>query len=141
MRIQEAVVRQLQQASTATYAIVGTRTYWNISAKDPVLPFNRVRKSGHDPISVGLQSRRLPAMATIEIVSYAKTQQEAAALAEAVESDLSGFTGDMPNTSPATAGAVHIHQIEPGTEEDLVSEEALSLNIYAEAREYLIRYR
>jgi hypothetical protein len=47
----------------------------------------------------------------------------------------------MPNTSPATAGAVHVSQIEPGTEEDLVSEEALALNIYAEAREYLVRYR
>jgi len=141
MRIQEAVVRQLQQTTTATYAIVGSRVYWNISAKDPVIPFIRVRKSAHEPLAVGLQSRRLPAVATIEIVAYAKTQEGAATLAEAVAADLDAYTGDMPNTSPATAGAVHIHQIEPGTEEDLVSEEALSLNIYAEAREYLIRYR
>ena len=141
MRIQEAIVRQLQQTTTATYAIVGTRVYWAISAKDPTLPFVRVRKSAHEPLSVGMQSRRLPAMATIEIVAYAKSQEGAAALAEAVAADLDAYTGDMPNTSPATAGAAHVSQIEPGTEEDLVSEEALALNIYAEAREYLVRYR
>jgi hypothetical protein len=74
MRIQEAIVRHLQLTGTATQALVGQRTYWNITAKDPVLPFVRVRKLDHRPIASGLQARRLPAETTIEVVAYAKSQ-------------------------------------------------------------------
>ena len=140
MRVQEAIVRQLQQTTTAAYAIAGLRTYWAITAKDPVLPFIRVRKSGHEPLLQGFKSRRLPANTTIEIVSYAKSQDAAADLAEAIATDLIGFTGLMPNTSPVTAGAIYVSQVDPGNEEDLVSEDAVALNIFAESREYTVRY-
>ena len=140
MRVQEAVVRHLQRATTATYAIAGTRVYWAITAKDPVLPFVRVRKSGHEPMLGGFIARRLPAAATLEIVAYAKSQDAAADLAEAIASDLIGYHGDMPLTSPVTAGAIFVAQVDPGSEEDLVSEEALALNIFAESREFTIRY-
>jgi hypothetical protein len=141
MRIQEAIVRHLQLTGTATQAIVGTRTFWNITAKDPVLPFVRVRKLDHRPLSGGMQARRLPAETTIEVVAYAKSQESAATLAEAVADDLIGYTGQMPPTSPVTAGALHIGIIEPQNEEDLVSEEAAAMNIFAEARTYLVHYR
>jgi hypothetical protein len=141
MRIQEAIVRHLQLTGTATQALVGHRTYWNITAKDPVLPFVRVRKLDHRPIASGLQARRLPAETTIEVVAYAKSQEQAATLSEAVSADLIGYTGEMPLTSPVTAGAVHIGIIDPQNEEDLVSEEAAAMNIFAEARTYLVHYR
>ncbi len=85
----------------------------------------------------------------IEVVTYAKSQEEAADLADAVAKDFIGdpaldippFNGLMPSTSPPTSGALHVSGIQPGTEEDLVSEDALALNIFAESREYLVRYR
>lgn len=141
MRLQEALVRQLQQTSTATYAIVGTKVFWSITSKDPAPPFVRIRKVGHRPMTLGLQSRRLPADMTIEVVSYAKSQDGAADLADAIAADLINYNGVMPLTSPPTAGALHVHGIQPGNEEDLVSEDALALNIFAESREYLVRYR
>lgn len=141
MRLQECLVRQLQLTTSATYAIVGTKTFWSITNKDPVPPFVRLRKVGHRPLTNGLKSRRLPAEMSIEVVTYAKSQEAAADLADAVASDLIDFNGLMPNTSPVTAGAIHVSGIQPGTEEDLVSEDALALNIFAESREYLVRYR
>jgi hypothetical protein len=141
MRLQECIIRQLRQTTSATYAIVGTKTFWSITSKDLNPPFVRVRKVGHRPLTNGLQSRRLPAEMSVEIVAYAKSQENAADLADAVAADLINFNGPMPSTSPATSGALHVQGIQPGTEEDLVSEEALALNIFAESREYLVRYR
>lgn len=151
MRVQEAIVRQLQQVTTATYAItsVGPKSvardganfiFWAILAKNPELPFVRVRKSAHEPQLKGFVARRLPANATIEIVGYAKSQDAAADLMDAVTADLVPFTGLMPNTSPPTSGAITVSQVEVGTEEDLVSEESLERNIFAEAREFVVRY-
>jgi hypothetical protein len=141
MRLQECLVRQLQLSTTATYAIVGTKVFWSITAKDPNPPFVRIRKVGHRPLTNGLQSRRLPAEMAIEVVAYAKSQEAAADLADAIAADLINYNGLMPSTSPATSGALHVNGIQPGGEEDLVSEEALALNIFAESREYLVRYR
>ena len=142
MRIQEAIVRQLQQTTTATYALAGTRIYWAITAKDPTLPFVRVRKAAHTPITSGILPRRLPATATLEIVAYAKSQDAAADLADAITADLiSWVNADMPATSPVTAGAVRVQGIKPGDEVDLVSEDALALNIFAESREFFVHYR
>ena len=141
MRIQEAIVRQLQQTTSATYAITGTRIFWSITATDPTLPFVRIRKSGHAPQMVGISTQRLPAEASIEVVCYAKTQAGAADLADAVNADLMAISGTLPNTSPATSGAVWVSGVTPGTEEDLVSEDAFAKGIFAEMREYAIIYR
>lgn len=140
MRVQEAIVRQLQLSTTATYAIVGTRTFWSVTGKNPEIPFVRVRKSGHLPQSQGMVSRRLPGNANIEVICYAKSQDAAADLADAVAADLTTFRGKMPGTSPVTSGAIYVSQVEPGNEEDLVTEELFDRNIFAEAREYIVRY-
>lgn len=143
MRLQSGLVTHLQQSGTATMTIVGaaSKIMWSITPKDPNPPFVRLRKTGHRPMTLGIKSRRLPAEMTIEAVAYAKSQEAAADLADAIAADLIGYNGPMPLTSPPTAGALHVSGIEPGTEEDLISEDALALNIYAEARLYLVRYR
>jgi hypothetical protein len=141
VRIQEAIVKQLQQTSTATYAIVGTKVYWGISGPDPTPPYVRLRKAGHSAIASGLTGLRLPARATIEVISFGKSQEAAADLADAVASDLIGYCADMPNTSPPTSGAVRVSGIEPSDESDLMSEEALEKNLFAESREYFVDYR
>lgn len=141
MRIQEALVRQLQQTTTATYAIVGTKIYWGISGRDPTPPYVRLRKSGHQPLALGMTGNRLPARATVEVICFAKSQDGAADLADAVSSDLIGYCADMPNTSPATSGAVRVSGIDPGDEQDLMSEEALEKNLFAESREFIVDYR
>lgn len=137
MRIQEAVVLELQQTTSATYAICGTRIYWNAQPKNTTIPMVRIRKANYEPMLAGIPQARTPGTYTVEVIAIAKSQDGAADLAEAVASDLVGFSGVMPNTSPATAGAIDC-KVYPLAEEDLVDEEMLQLGLFAEARSYSI---
>lgn len=141
LEIQPAVVMHLSSPTTATHAIAGESVFWASIGKDPTPPFVRVFKSAFRSQASGLKGRRLPGQATVTVVSFAKSQQLASELANAFSSDLIGYNGIMPNTSPPTAGALHVAGIEPGTEEDVMSSELYEKNLFAEARDFLIDYR
>ena len=144
MRVQEAVVRQLAQSSSATYALASTRVYWNVLPKNPVLPFVRVSKSAKRPIIQGLTFVSDPSIVDIQIGCFAKTQEAAADLADAVTADLSGYGTvwqSLPLTSPVTDGALTA-KIEPTGEEDVVNvDELTELVIAGEVRTFSVHTR
>ena len=142
MRIQSAIVAYLQQASTATYALVASRTSWAIPETNPALPFIRVRKAGHRPLAKAMATQtQYPSEANIEIIAYAKSQDGAADIMDAVTADLLAVISQrLPVTSPVTAGVPWVNMIHVADEEDLVSEEARAKGIFAEARTYSVIY-
>lgn len=143
MRVQEAIVRELTQTDTATYALASTRVYWNLLPKNPVLPFVRISKTSKRPIIQGLTFASEPSITDIQIGCFAKTQEAAADLADAVTTDLSGYGttwGTLPDTTPATAGALTA-KIEPTGEEDLISDDLVELGVAGEARTFSVHTR
>lgn len=143
MRVQEAITRQLAKTDAATYAICGTRVYWNLTPKNPTLPFVRISKTAKRPLLQGLTMAADPAIIDIQIGCFAKTQEGAADLADAVSSDLSGYGttwSSLPNTTPATDGALTV-KIEPTGEEDLISDEMIDFGIAGEARTFSVHQR
>lgn len=143
MRVQEALVRQLTQTSSATYAIVGTRVYWNIIPKNPQFPLVRISKTGKRSIIQGLTFTSDPSITDIQAGCFAKTQEGAADLADAVDSDLSSYGAEwksLPLTSPVTGDALTA-KIEPTGEEDLISDDLIELGVAGEARTFSVHTR
>lgn len=143
MRVQEAIVRELQQTTTATYALASTRIYWNLIPKNPTLPFVRVSKVAKRPIIQGLIFTSEPSITDVQIGCFAKTQEAAADLADAVSADLDGYGTSwlaLPDTTPATSGALTA-KIEPTGEEDLSSEDLIELGVAGEARTFSVHTR
>jgi len=143
MRVQEAITRQLAQTSSATYAVCGTRVYWNLLPKNPVLPFVRVSKTAKRAIIQGLTFTSEPSITDIQIGCFAKTQEAAADLADAVTADLSTYGTiwqALPLTSPVTGGALTA-KIEPTGEEDLISDDLIELGVAGEARTFSVHVR
>lgn len=143
MRVQEAIVRELIKTTTATYALCGTRIYWNLLPKNPAFPFVRVSKTGKRPILQGLTFTAEPSITDLQISCFAKTQEAAADLADAVSADLDGYGTSwlaLPDTAPATSGALTV-KIEPTGEEDLISEDLIELGIAGEARTFSVHTR
>lgn len=141
LRLQSALAQQLRLTTTATYALVGARSFWSVPAQGAEYPYVLLRKSGHRPQMDGLAYRRTPATMDIEVVAYGKTQESASNVAQAVCDDLILLARcAVPITSPATSGAPWVSAVIPGTEEDLVSDEMRSLGIFAEARTYSVDY-
>jgi hypothetical protein len=139
--IQSAIVSHLNGAGTAMFAAIGARAYWATPPASPAPSFVRVRKAGHRPLALGMDApRRWPAIAEIEIVAYAKSQDLAADLMDAVSSDVLALYGAVPNTSPPTSGAPYVTAVEPSEEEDIVSEEARIKGLFLEAHLYLVTY-
>lgn len=143
MRVQEAVVRQLAQTSSSTYALASTRVYWNLLPKNPVLPFVRISKTAKRPIIQGLTFAGEPSITDISVGCFAKTQEAAADLADAVSADLAGYGTvwtSLPLTSPVTDGALTA-KIEPTGEEDLISDDLIELGVAGEARIFSVHTR
>ncbi len=143
MRVQEAVVRQLAQTSSSTYALASTRVYWNLLPKNPVLPFVRISKTAKRPIIQGLTFAGEPSITDISVGCFAKTQEAAADLADAVTADLAGYGTvwtSLPLTSPVTDGALTA-KIEPTGEEDLISDDLIDLGVAGEARTFSVHTR
>jgi hypothetical protein len=143
VRVQEAITRQLAKTDSATYAIASTRVYWNLLPKNPTLPFVRVSKTAKRPIIQGLTFASDPSITDVVIGCFAKTQQAAADLADAVSSDLSGcgtVWAALPNTTPATDGSLTV-KIEPTGEEDLISDDLIELGVAGEARTFSVHTR
>ena len=143
MRAAEAIVRQLVQTTTATYAIAGARVYWNVIPKNPTFPFVRVAKVAFQPLITGLQFRRDPGIPQIDVICLAKTQETAADLADAVTSDLTAYFNvftELPLTSPATNGAL-MAKIEPTGEQDLLDDDMIELGIAGEVRSFSVHTR
>lgn len=143
MRVQEAIVRQLQQTSAATYALASTRIYWNLLPKNPSFPFVRVTKTAKRSIIEGLTFASEPSITEVQIGCFAKTQEGAADLADAVAADLSTYGTvwqALPLTSPVTSGSLTA-KIEPTGEEDLISDDLLELGVAGEARTFSVHTR
>ena len=143
MRVQEAVVRQLTQADSATYALASNRVYWNLLPKNPAFPFVRISKTSKRPILQGLTFASEPSITDISVGCFAKTQEAAADLADAVTADLSGYGTEwksLPLTSPVTDGALTA-KIEPTGEEDLISDDLIELGVAGEARTFSVHTR
>lgn len=143
MRVQEAIVRQLAQTSSATYALASTRVYWNLMPKNPTLPFVRISKTAKRPIIQGLTFAGEPSITDISVGCFAKTQEAAADLADAVSADLAGYGTvwtSLPLTSPVTDGALTA-KIEPTGEEDLISDDLIELGVAGEARIFSVHTR
>ena len=143
MRVQEAITRQLAKTDSATYAICATRVYWNLIPKNPTFPFVRVSKVAKRCLIQGLTFTADPSITDIQIGCFAKTQEGAADLADAVSSDLSGYGtvwAALPNTTPATDGALTA-KIDPTGEEDLISDDLIELGIAGEARTFSVHTR
>lgn len=143
MRAAEAIVRQLSQTTTDTYAITGTRIYWNVIPKNPTFPMVRVSKNSFQPLQQGLQFKRDPGITGVQVVCLAKTQEQAADLADAVNADLADYFNDwvsLPLTSPATNGALTA-KIEPTGESDLLDDDMIELGIAGEARSFAVHER
>ena len=143
MRAAEAIVRQLVQTTTATYAIAGTRIYWNTMPKNPTFPLVRVAKISFQPLIQGLQFARDPGVTGVQVIAIAKTQEEAADLADAITADLDGYFEewtDLPLTSPATSGALTA-KIEPTGEQDLLDDDMVELGLAGEARTFSVHTR
>ncbi len=143
MRVQEAIVRQLAQTSSATYALASTRVYWNLMPKNPTLPFVRISKTAKRPIIQGLTFAGEPSITDISVGCFAKTQESAADLADAVTTDLSSYGTvwqSLPLTSPVTDGALTA-KIEPTGEEDLISDDLIELGVAGEARTFSVHTR
>lgn len=143
MRVQEAITRQLSQTSSATYALCGTRVYWNLLPKNPTFPMVRISKTAKRPIIQGLTFASEPSITDIQIGCFAKTQEAAADLADAVSSDLSTYGTvwqALPLTSPVTSGYLTV-KIEPTGEEDLISDDLVELGIAGEARTFSVHTR
>lgn len=143
MRAAEAIVRQLSQSTTDTYAIVGSRVYWNTLPKNPTFPLVRVSKTAFRPLIQGLQFARDPGITDVQVVCLAKTQEQAADLADAVTADLAAYFEtwtDLPLTSPATSGALAA-KIEPTGEQDMLDDEMVEYGIAGEARAFSVHTR
>lgn len=143
MRVQEAIVRQLAQTSSATYALCGVRVYWNLLPKNPVLPFVRISKTAKRTIIQGLTFAGEPSITDISVGCFAKTQEAAADLADAVTADLARYGTvwtSLPLTSPVTDGALTA-KIEPTGEEDLISDDLIDLGVAGEARTFSVHTR
>lgn len=143
MRAAEAIVRHLAQSTTDTYAIAGARVYWNTMPKNPTFPLVRVSKTGFRPLIQGFQFARDPGITDIQVVCIAKTQEEAADLADAVTSDLSSYFDEwteLPLTSPATAGALTA-KVEPTGEQDILDDDMVEYGVAGEARTFSVHTR
>lgn len=136
-------MRQLAQTSSATYALASTRVYWNLMPKNPTLPFVRISKTAKRPIIQGLTFAGEPSITDISVGCFAKTQEAAADLADAVTADLAGYGTvwtSLPLTSPVTDGALTA-KIEPTGEEDLISDDLIELGVAGEARTFSVHTR
>lgn len=136
-------MRQLAQTSSATYALASTRVYWNLMPKNPTLPFVRISKTAKRPIIQGLTFAGEPSITDISVGCFAKTQEAAADLADAVSADLAGYGTvwtSLPLTSPVTDGALTA-KIEPTGEEDLISDDLIELGVAGEARIFSVHTR
>jgi hypothetical protein len=143
MRVQEAIVRELTKTTTATYALASTRVYWNLLPKNPTFPFVRVSKVSKRPILQGLTFVGEPSITDIQVGCFAKTQEAAADLADAVYADLAGYGTtwqSLPLTSPVTGDALTA-KIEPTGEEDLISDDLIDLGVAGEARTFSVHTR
>lgn len=142
MRIQSAIALYLQATTSATYAICGVRSFWQIPTTKAAFPFNRIRKAGYQPIGLAIDSgSRTPAIAQIEIVSYAKSQEAAADLADATYTDLIAIVRQqIPVSSPQEALDPWVTRVMPSDEEDIVNEELREEGIFAEGRTYQVHY-
>jgi hypothetical protein len=143
MREAEAIVRQLEQTSTATYAIAGTRIYWNTLPKNPTFPLVRVSKISFQPLIQGLSFARNPGIAGVQVIALAKTQEEAADLADAITADLAAYCDewtDLPLTSPPTSGALAA-KIEPTGEQELLDDDMVEYGLAGEARTFSVHTR
>jgi len=143
MRVQEAITRQLAQTSSATYALAGTRVYWNLIPKNPTFPMVRISKTAKRSIIQGITFASEPSITDIQIGCFAKTQEAAADLADAVSSDLSTYGTiwqALPLTSPVTGDALTA-KIEPTGEEDLISDDLIELGVAGEARTFSVHTR
>ncbi len=143
MRIQSAIALYLQAATSESFAICGARSFWQIPTQQAAFPFNRVRKAGHSPTGISMDSAaRTPAAAQIEVVSYAKSQAGAADLADAVYNDLMAIGRiQIPVSSPQGALDPYVTRVLPGDEEDVVSDELREEGIFAELRVYQVHYK
>ena len=143
MRVQEALVRELTKTTSATYAIVGTRVYWNLIPKNPQFPMVRISKTAKRSIIQGLTFTSEPSITDVQIGCFAKTQEGAADLADAITTDLAGYGttwGTLPLTSPVTGDALTA-KIEPTGEEDLISDDLVELGVAGEARTFSVHTR
>lgn len=143
MRAAEAIVRQLSQTTTATYEIVGTRIYWNVIPKNPTFPLVRVSKISFQPLIQGLQFARDPGITGVQVIALAKTQEEAADIADAINTDLSAYFvqwTELPLTSPATSGALTA-KIEPTGEQELLDDDMIEYGVAGELRSFSVHTR
>jgi hypothetical protein len=143
VRVQEAIVRELTKAGSATAALVDTRVYWNLLPKNPTFPFVRISKTAKRPLIQGLTFAGEPSITDIQVGCFAKTQEAAADLADAVSADLSSYGTtwrSLPLTSPVTDDALTV-KIEPTGEEDLISDDLIDLGVAGEARTFSVHTR
>lgn len=144
MHLQQAIARQLALTTGSTYAALealvtgaGARVFWALTAKNQNPPYVWLRKASRQPLANAMKSGlREPAMTVIEVTAVTKNQADAATLADAVTTDMLATAGLTPSESPPPSGQVYVQRIDPGNEEDVVTEDTIELGLAGEMRSF-----